>query len=110
MELSDALHALRALGHPLRLRAFRELVRRGNTGLVVGDLRELLQIPPATLSAHLNVLRAAGLVRDQRESRAIRLFAQLGQMNSLLAYLTENCCEADASDCALPRPCKETGA
>jgi ArsR family transcriptional regulator len=92
MESTTALAALRALGQEHRLQAFRHLVQAGRAGIAVGELRGALAIPAATLSAHLNVMRAAGLVRDQREGRVIRLFADFALMNALLAYLTENCC------------------
>jgi len=92
MKTDIVLAALSALGQPSRLAAFRALVQAGPDGLAVGELRERLDLPPATLSAHLNVLRRAGLVRDAREGRVIRVTAEYGQMNALLAYLTENCC------------------
>ena len=92
METKTALSALAALSHESRLAAFRQLVQAGPDGMSVGELREILDLPPATLSAHLNVLRAAALVRDQREGRVIRVRANYLQMNALLAYLTENCC------------------
>ena len=88
---------LRSLAHASRLAAYRALVQAGPAGLAVGALRDLLDIPPATLTAHLNVLRAAALVHDQREGRVIRVRANYLQMNALLAYLTENCCEGAAS-------------
>jgi DNA-binding transcriptional ArsR family regulator len=90
---SDAtLRALRALGHASRLSAYRALIQVGPDGLAVGALRERLDLPPATLSAHLNVLRAAGLVNDAREGRTIRVRADYARMNALIGYLTENCC------------------
>lgn len=92
METEDALSALTALGHPSRLAAFRTLVQAGPQGLAVGEVRERLNLPPATLSAHLNVLRAAGLVRDAREGRVIRVHAAYARMNALVDYLMENCC------------------
>ncbi|MFC5570681.1 ArsR/SmtB family transcription factor [Lysobacter yangpyeongensis] len=111
METPAALSALSALSHDSRLAAFRRLVQAGPAGLSVGELREHLDLPPATLSAHLNVLRAAALVEDQREGRVIRVRANYGQMNALLAYLTENCC-AGADDCGPASSCtpKKTGA
>ena len=89
--------------------AFRQLVQSGPDGLSVGELRDRLDLPPATLSAHLNVLRAAGLVDDEREGRVIRVRASYPQMNALLGYLTENCCAGAAScgpaaTCASPKP------
>jgi DNA-binding transcriptional ArsR family regulator len=92
METKTALGALSALSHESRLAAFRQLVQAGPPGMSVGELRERLDLPAATLTAHLNILRAAALVHDQREGRVIRVRANYLQMNELLAYLTENCC------------------
>ncbi len=92
MDTPTALTALRALGQEHRLAAFRALVEAGPDGLPVGALRERIGVPPATLSAHLNVLRGAGLVADAREGRVIRVRADYARMNALLAYLTDNCC------------------
>ena len=104
METKTALTALSALSHESRLAAFRQLVQAGPDGLSVGELRERLDLPPATLTAHLNLLRAAGLVTDQREGRVIRVRAHYAQMNALLAYLTENCC-GGATNCAPASTC-----
>jgi DNA-binding transcriptional ArsR family regulator len=99
MDNATAVNALSALSHDTRLAAYRQLVQSGAQGLAVGELRERLDLPPATLSAHLNVLRAAGLVDDEREGRVIRIRANYQRMNALLAYLTENCC-GGAQACA----------
>lgn len=80
-------------------------MQAGPEGLSVGELREHLDLPPATLSAHLNVLRAAGLVGDEREGRVIRVRADYASMDALIAYLTENCC-AGAVDCGPVATCK----
>lgn len=104
MKTPAALAALGALGHESRLAAFRRLVRAGADGLSVGELREHLDLPPATLTAHLNVLRAAGLVDDEREGRVIRVRANYRRMDALVAYLTENCC-TDAGACGPGAAC-----
>ena len=106
METISALAALSALSHEVRLQAFRELVQAGPEGLSVGNLRDRLEIPPATLSAYLNTLRAAGLVANTREGRVIRVRADFQQMDALLGYLTENCCGGAA--CAPGKTCKPT--
>jgi ArsR family transcriptional regulator len=110
MDIKATLSALSALSHESRLAAFRQLVQAGPGGMSVGELRERLDLPPATLSAHLNILRAAALVHDQREGRVIRVRANYLQMNALLAYLTENCC-AGAADCGSVSTCtpRKTG-
>jgi ArsR family transcriptional regulator len=104
METSNALAALSAISHETRLKAFRELVQAGPAGLSVGELRDRLEVPPATLSAYLNTLRASGLVADTREGRVIRVRANFDLMNALLGYLTENCC--GGASCTPDRTCK----
>lgn len=107
--MDDALQALSALAHVTRLRAFRLLVQAGPAGMPVGALRDQLACPGATLSAHLNVLRHAGLVQDARAGRVIRVRAQFRCMQDLLAFLTANCC-AGQSTCAelIPPSCPDT--
>ena len=92
VDAATATLALNALSHETRLEAFRRLVQTGADGLPVGELRELLGVPGATLTTHLNILRNAGLVDDAREGRVIRVRANYARMDALLAYLTENCC------------------
>ena len=99
MENDSALTALAALSHDSRLRAFRRLVEAGSNGMPVGELRDYLELPAATLTAHLNVLRAAGLATNERQGRVIRVRANYERMNALIAYLTENCC-AGADTCS----------
>lgn len=92
MDTATTVIALKALSHDSRLAAYRALVQAGPDGLAVGELRDQLGLPPATLTAHLNVLRAASLIADQREGRVIRLRADFARMNALIGFLTENCC------------------
>ena len=106
MDTAQTLDALRALAHESRLGAFRALVEAGPEGLAVGALRERLGLPPATLSAHLNVLRAAGLVTDLREGRSIRVRADFARMEALIGFLTENCCAGSGACLPATVPCK----
>ncbi len=92
MNTTDAVDSLRALAHQHRLAAYRALVEAGPQGMAVGELRERLDLPAATLTAHLNQLRASGLVTDEREGRVIRIRADFVRMNDLVGFLTENCC------------------
>lgn len=93
MESKDVVQALSALAHPLRLQVFRALVVAGKEGLTPGVIQEKLDVPPATLSFHLKELTNAGLVSQERASRNLIYRAQYENMNELLTYLTENCCE-----------------
>ena len=53
-------------------------------------------VPPNTLSFHLKELAHAGLVTQQRDGRFLIYRANFEQMNGLLGYLTENCCQGTA--------------
>ncbi len=99
MEKTNAIAALAALAQETRLDVFRLLVQAGPAGLPAGQIGERLNLPSATLSFHLNQLRHAGLVTFRRDGRSLIYAAEYAAMNGLLAYLTENCCQGDASAC-----------
>ena len=105
MELLEAADALAALGHESRLSVYRLLVQAGPEGLAVGELQARTGIAPATLTHHLHALRRAGLVADARDGRSILCSADYARMNTLLAFLTENCC-GDETSCAPGAACK----
>ena len=96
MQETDAVAALAALAQPMRLRVFRELVTAGAEGLTPGVLSERLAVPAATLSFHLKELLHAGLATQERASRNLIYRADFAQMNGLLAFLTENCCQGES--------------
>ena len=93
MEEKDVVRSLAALAQPARLQAFRALVVAGQEGLTPGALAEALGLPASTLSFHLKELTNAGLVSQERDGRNLIYRAAFEQMNALLAYLTENCCQ-----------------
>jgi DNA-binding transcriptional ArsR family regulator len=93
MEETDVIKALAALAHPVRLRIFRALVVVGNDGLTPGTVSEALSLPAATLSFHLKELTNAGLATQERASRNLIYRASFARMNTLLGFLTENCCQ-----------------
>jgi DNA-binding transcriptional ArsR family regulator len=95
MEEKSALKALIALSQSHRLRVFRALVVVGQAGSTPGQIADEIQIPPATLSFHLKELVNAGLVTQERNGRNLIYRADFAQMNGLLAYLTENCCQRE---------------
>jgi DNA-binding transcriptional ArsR family regulator len=95
MDEKDVVRALAALAHPLRLQVFRALVVAGARGMTPGVMSEGSGIPPATLSFHLKELMNAGLVTQERLGRNLVYRAAFGQMNALLGYLTENCCQGE---------------
>ena len=98
MEEQDTVRSLLALGHPMRLRAFRALVVVGHSGMTPGTMSEALGLAPSALSFHLKELMNAGLVTQQRDGRNLVYRAQFAQMNALLSYLTENCCRDETCE------------
>ena len=99
MESTLAVACLSALSHEGRLAVFRMLVQAGGAGLAAGEIARRLGAPPNTLSANLNVLARAGLVRSRREGRSIIYTADYGRMRELLAFLVEDCCAGSPSIC-----------
>ena len=99
MESEVALTALAALGQPTRLEAFRLLVRHEPEGMAAGELAQALGAPANTLSAHLNVLSHAGLVRGERRGRSIVYRADVERISGLVLYLLKDCCGGRADLC-----------
>lgn len=92
MEPENVIRALSALAQEHRLAAYRLLVQAGESGVAAGTLAERLGVPASSMSFHLAQLANAGLVTQRRESRSIIYSADYGAMNTLMGYLTENCC------------------
>ncbi len=64
-----------------------------------GSVANAIGLAPNTLTFHFDRLRDAGLVTVRREGRSMIYAAQYDTMNTLLAYLTENCCQGAQQDC-----------
>ncbi len=92
MDTSRALAAFAALSQDTRLAALRLLVGRGPQGALAGEIGAALGVRQNTMSTNLAVLLAAGLVRNAREGRGVRYFADVGGIGGLLAFLMEDCC------------------
>lgn len=97
--MDDAAHSLAALAHQGRLAVFRMLVQAGETGLAAGEIARRLGVLPNTLSANLNILSNAGLVRSRRDGRSIIYAADYGRMSRLLGFLLEDCCGGEPEIC-----------
>lgn len=105
MKEIDVINALAALAQATRLRAFRALVVAGPEGLTPGAMAQALALPAATLSFHLKELMHAGLVNQERQGRNLIYRAEFSQMNALLAYLTDQCCQGQPCESTKPAAC-----
>lgn len=99
MRVDDATKRLGALSQETRLKVFRLLVREGEEGLPAGRIAQELGVRPATLSFHLSLLEGSGLLKSRRESRSIIYSVDVEGMRSLLAFLTEDCCQGRPELC-----------
>ena len=105
MNETQAIAALSGLAHPQRLRTFRALVVAGLPGLTPSVLADQLGVARNTLSFHLKELAHAGLVNVEQQGRNLIYRADFSQMNGLLGYLTEHCCEGASCEVTDPSGC-----
>lgn len=105
MDVELALDALSALAHETRLWAFRLLVQAGPQGLPAGEIADALGSRQNTMSSHLKILAAAGLIDSQRDGRSIVFQANYDTVRELVLFLMEDCCAGNNAVC---RPVAES--
>lgn len=92
MDMTQSLFAFSALSQETRVEVLRLLIRAGLTGMNAGEIGDVLGVRQNTMSTNLNILLRSGLVRNEREGRSIRYFADFDGIRGLLAFLMEDCC------------------
>ena len=102
MNEDQVIQALSALAQGTRLRAYRALVVAGLDGMAAGDLAAALDMPASTLTFHLKALQHAGWVSQERRGRFLIYRAKLSTMDSLTAFLMDDCC--GGQDCRSAAP------
>ena len=95
-----ALSQLAALASQARLRVFRRLIAEGPQGLPAGVLSAELEIAPSGLSAHLTILREAGLAVRRQDGRKRIYAVDLAAIAGLVDYLVSDCCDGHPEVCA----------
>lgn len=83
---------LAAMGTEPRLRIVRLLLAAHPTGIVAGKLGSELDLPPSTLSHHLDRLKREGVVRVRREGTFLWYTANTAALEELLQFLYAECC------------------
>lgn len=99
MDTKQAISAFAALSQETRVDVFRLLVKAGSKGMLAGEIGERLNVKQNTMSANLAILLNAGLVKNERQGRSIRYFADFQGMRGLLAFLMEDCCGGNPKLC-----------
>lgn len=102
MENNDAITILASLAQSTRLDTFKLLVKHEPNGLPAGEIAKSLDVPQNTMSAHLSNLLKADLVISHRQSRSIIYRANLKKLQSLTAFLIDDCCAGHIEICELP--------
>jgi DNA-binding transcriptional ArsR family regulator len=105
MNNTDAVTALAALAQYSRLAIVRLLIQNAPAGLTVGLIGEQLALPAPTLSFHLKTLSHAGLVTTTQEGRFVRCRAEMGRINALIGFLTDDCCGGRPEICDPRKEC-----
>ena len=98
MDAPQTVRALSALAHEARLAVFKLLVEAAPDGLPAGVIAEMLVMAPSALTFHLKELTFAGLLSQRPDGRKVLYSANLGAMNDLIGYLTQNCCSGQACE------------
>ena len=100
IDQQTTLRSLAALAQAHRLQTFRALVAVGPDGLTPGAIAEQIGASNSALSFHLKELMHAGMVTCEPRGRNLIYRANFAQMNALLGYLTEHCCQGAACEVA----------
>jgi DNA-binding transcriptional ArsR family regulator len=81
-----------AMGTEPRLRIMRVLLSAHPAGMVPSEVSAELDIPPSTLSHHLDKLKNEDLVKVQREGTFLWYSANTETLQELLGFLYAECC------------------
>lgn len=99
MDKQLATTLFESLASGIRLDIFRLLVKHAPTGLVAGEISTALALPPTNVSFHLKAMTYASLINVTQEGRYQRYRANLSVMQSLIDYLTAECCTGNPEHC-----------
>ena len=93
-EIPDNVELLRALAHPVRWGILRRLA--AEPGICACDFTEFFDVSQPTISAHLKVLREAGLVTTKRSGTTICYSIAAGPLARLGAVIAQMAATAPA--------------
>ncbi len=92
MNTPEIARTLSELGNETRLDIFRLLIKRGSTGMSIGDIGTELSLAASTLAFHLKGLVQSGLVTQEKQGRQTVCRANLDALTTVLRQLEDECC------------------
>jgi DNA-binding transcriptional ArsR family regulator len=96
--LEQHAEQLSALGHPIRLKVLRFVVKAGPEGAAAGEIQNHVQLPASTLSHHLKRLVEAGVMSTRCVGTFHHYAADYAQLRALTDYLWDDCCKRGTQD------------
>jgi ArsR family transcriptional regulator, arsenate/arsenite/antimonite-responsive transcriptional repressor len=91
----------KALAHPARLRILRLLL--ATPGCIGGDIVDAVGLAQSTVSEHLRILRASGVIRGEISGPRV-CYALNPKALSALADFVASLKEPDSETCCVPHP------
>ncbi|MDF1607248.1 metalloregulator ArsR/SmtB family transcription factor [Hoeflea sp. YIM 152468] len=92
MKTDIAVKILAVLAHEGRVSLLQTLVQAGEQGSSVGTLAGTTGQKLKTVSAQLQLMADAGLVRVRREGKQMIYCAQYDTLGALFAFIMHDCC------------------
>lgn len=92
MEISTAIKVLSVLAHEGRVSLLQTLVQAGERGASVGALAGIIGQNIKTVSAQLQLMADAGLVRARREGKQMIYCARFETLGALFSFIMHDCC------------------
>lgn len=107
---SNLATQLTTLGHPQRLAVFRLLVRRCPDALPAGEIAQVLDLKPSTMSVYLAALTRARLIVQTRQGTSLRYSLNTDSAHLMMSDLFLDCCRGRPDLCPiLPTSPKSRG-
>jgi ArsR family transcriptional regulator, arsenate/arsenite/antimonite-responsive transcriptional repressor len=100
MQWEEAAQGFAAMGSEARLQVLRCLVRAGETGLTVNEIRDRTGIAPSTLAHHLKFLSGAGVVDQEKLGRSVVTRARYDHLRDLAGFILSECCADETQKAA----------
>lgn len=82
----DLANRLSALGHETRLKIIQALAERPD-GMSSTDIAEHVGVMPTNTSAHLSVLRAAGIISSEKKGRVVTYRLDAGMLHVIISEI-----------------------